>query len=207
MDLKERARLMSKDIADEISHASECEPDDPDEDHRETRDKWNDQLLATFGDVRYDALQWSEGDVPLPEDDEIRGAHPNVSGEHETWGEAMRLVGAKRSKGALVGLVNWLLVERKRLQDQQHADFVRLSKLVFPFDKTHPATDTSAIMMNVELLAECGDCDERAAYRYCEKCAPEEDTVVEAIAKWLETQFIPHGVILRLLDGQWKPAR
>ena len=50
---------------------------------------------------------WS--DQPIPEDDAIRAAHPIHTGNHFIFDEAMRMVGAKRSKGALVDLVNWLL--------------------------------------------------------------------------------------------------
>lgn len=56
-------------------------------------------------------------DQPLPEDDAIRAAFPTRTGDHSTYAEAMRLVGAKRSKGALVSLVNWLLVERTRQRE------------------------------------------------------------------------------------------
>lgn len=55
-------------------------------------------------------------DRPLPEDDEIAAAHPLVSGRHEEYAEAMRLVGAKKSKGALVELVTWLLVRIKHAE-------------------------------------------------------------------------------------------
>lgn len=51
--------------------------------------------------------EWA--DMPLPEDKDIEAAFPTRSGRHELWAEAMRLVGAKRSKGELVKLVNWLL--------------------------------------------------------------------------------------------------
>ncbi len=51
-------------------------------------------------------------DLPLPEDEAIDAAHPMRRGRHDLYAEAMRLVGAKRSKGALVALVNWLLLER-----------------------------------------------------------------------------------------------
>lgn len=54
--------------------------------------------------------EWSEDDKPLPEDGLIRAAHPTRSGRHGVYGEAFRMVGAKRSKFALVDLVNWLLV-------------------------------------------------------------------------------------------------
>lgn len=52
-------------------------------------------------------------DQPIPEDEAIKAAHPTRSGQHEAYQEAMRLVGAKRSKAALVELVNWLLLEAR----------------------------------------------------------------------------------------------
>ena len=58
--------------------------------------------------------QWTAEDQPLPEDIAIAEAHPMATGDHSTYMEAVRLVGAKRSKYALVDLVNWLLVEKKK---------------------------------------------------------------------------------------------
>lgn len=68
------------------------------------------------------ALAWTADDQPLPEDDAIRAAHPCETDRHDLYADAMRLVGAKRSKGALVDLVNWLLAtrghaERDRLRE------------------------------------------------------------------------------------------
>lgn len=51
-------------------------------------------------------------DSALPEDEQIAAAHPTRTGRHDLYAEAMRMVGAKRSKGALVDLVNWLLSDR-----------------------------------------------------------------------------------------------
>jgi hypothetical protein len=51
---------------------------------------------------------WSD-DKPLPEDEAIAAAHPLKTKKHDLYAEAMRLVGAKKTKGALVELVNWLL--------------------------------------------------------------------------------------------------
>lgn len=53
-------------------------------------------------------------DKPLPEDTTIRAAHPTRTGRHDLYAEAMRMVGAKHSKRALVELVNWLLHERSQ---------------------------------------------------------------------------------------------
>lgn len=50
-----------------------------------------------------------QDDKPLPEDAAIDAAFPTESGRHDLYMEAMRLVGAKYSKGGLVALVNWLL--------------------------------------------------------------------------------------------------
>jgi hypothetical protein len=46
---------------------------------------------------------------------DIEAAFPTRSGSHEEYATAMRMVGHRHSKGELVALVNWLLVERARL--------------------------------------------------------------------------------------------
>lgn len=56
------------------------------------------------------------GDRPLPEDAAIEAAFPTRSGRHDLYAIAMRLVGAKYSKGALVALVNMLL-HRAEMRD------------------------------------------------------------------------------------------
>jgi hypothetical protein len=48
-------------------------------------------------------------DEALPEDEAIDAAFPLTSRRFDLHDEARRLVGAKRSKGALIDLVNWLL--------------------------------------------------------------------------------------------------
>lgn len=59
-----------------------------------------------------DPIEW-DVDRPIPEDAAIKAAHPTRSGRHDEYQEAMRMVGAKRSKGALVELVSWLLIRVK----------------------------------------------------------------------------------------------
>jgi hypothetical protein len=44
----------------------------------------------------------------------IKEAHPTKSGSHEEWGQAMKMVGHRHSKGELVALVNWLLVRLRK---------------------------------------------------------------------------------------------
>ena len=70
------------------------------------------QLAYKFGQDSKPVLDeaWNtQDDKLLPEDAAISAAFPTRSGRHDLYGEAMRLVGAKYSKGALVALVNWLL--------------------------------------------------------------------------------------------------
>lgn len=67
-------------------------------------------------DLRAAHDEWS--DKSLPEDAAISAAFPTRTGRHDLYAEAMRLVGAKHSKGALVALVNWLLAEANRLRDR-----------------------------------------------------------------------------------------
>lgn len=45
--------------------------------------------------------------------DEIAAVHPTVTGDHTTYTEAMDLIKDRRSKYALVDLINWLLVKNK----------------------------------------------------------------------------------------------
>lgn len=75
-----------------------------------------DALLAKVQELERDleaARQWTEEDQPLPEDEAIEAARPMRTQRHDLYHEAMRMVGAKRSKYALVDLVNWLLAERE----------------------------------------------------------------------------------------------
>ncbi len=56
-------------------------------------------------------------DRPLPEDDAIEASHPMESEDpevHMVYVEALRMVGAKHSKYALVDLVHWLLMRLKK---------------------------------------------------------------------------------------------
>lgn len=72
------------------------------------------KLLKNMVNVATACQEWD--DNPLPEDAIIDAAFPTRSGEHEVYGEAMRLVSARRSKFGLVSLVNWLLLEIKKLK-------------------------------------------------------------------------------------------
>lgn len=58
-------------------------------------------------------------DAPIPEDPEIARAHPTESGDHDTYAEAARLVGAKRGKFTLTSLVNMLLHRVKKAEAAQ----------------------------------------------------------------------------------------
>lgn len=62
------------------------------------------------------ALDWAADDQAIPEDAAILEAHPLETDRHDLYEKAMRLVGAKRSKGALVDLVNWLLADIDAMQ-------------------------------------------------------------------------------------------
>lgn len=62
---------------------------------------------------------WKDADdKPLPEDDDIANAFPTESGRHNTYQDALRLVGARYSKGGLVALVNWLLVRSEMRRER-----------------------------------------------------------------------------------------
>lgn len=76
-------------------------------------------LLALVKELDEKLTLWRSWDnKPTPEDALIQEAFPTRSGSHEQYAEAMRLVGARHSKGALVALVNWLLLRRGRAEQQ-----------------------------------------------------------------------------------------
>jgi hypothetical protein len=62
-------------------------------------------------------MSWDD-DKPIPEDEAIKAVHPCRSGRHDLFQEAQRMVGAKRSKYALVELVTWLLFRIDELTKQ-----------------------------------------------------------------------------------------
>jgi hypothetical protein len=71
------------------------------------------------------ATQWGDQDDPSPDGGAIAAASPLTRtdpGRFEVYAEAQRLVSAKRSKAALVDLVNWLLVREAeaRLNDERY---------------------------------------------------------------------------------------
>ena len=61
--------------------------------------------------------EWSDEDEAIKEDDDIKRFHPLNTKDFDTYNEALRMVSAKRSKYALVDLVNYLLVRIKELPD------------------------------------------------------------------------------------------
>lgn len=79
-----------------------------------------DWMLANWADLR-EHLKWADEDQPIVEDIAIEAAHPLITDRHDLYVEAMRMVGAKRSKFALVALVNWLLYERAKLSEKSPA--------------------------------------------------------------------------------------
>lgn len=73
--------------------------------------------------------EWAEEDIPLQEDKEIQSYHPlEKSGKEDYYRTACLYVEAKRSKYALIDVLNWILVkfseQKEALQDeiQQHVD-------------------------------------------------------------------------------------
>lgn len=65
---------------------------------------------------------WTDSDQKLPEDEAIMEAHPvgsKLTTADTIYLEAIRLVSAKRSKYALVDLVNWLLARISDLSRNQ----------------------------------------------------------------------------------------
>jgi hypothetical protein len=54
----------------------------------------------------------------------IDASHPMKTGAHDAYTQAMKMVGSRKSKGALVGLVCWLLQRpaTRRLTDEEIMD-------------------------------------------------------------------------------------
>ena len=80
------------------------------------RERWEPEFLsamtAEFDAIRDEAMAWSD------QEDEWSGAisdaHPICSGAHKEYAMAMQMVGHRHSKGELVDLVTWLLVEKRK---------------------------------------------------------------------------------------------
>ena len=101
-------------------------------------------------------------DQDIPEDEFIDAAHPLETKRFDLHNEAMRLVGAKHSKGALVDLVNWLLhridaaeqhVCNRVLTDEDAKVIAELAQL-----------DTLEAMLDIRLPRESG-CSEWCALK------------------------------------------
>jgi len=71
-------------------------------------------LAPLLDDVREEALVWDEAAKKDEWTQPIHDAFPTRSGSHDEYAVAMQMIGSRRSKGALVALVNWLLVERRQ---------------------------------------------------------------------------------------------
>jgi hypothetical protein len=65
------------------------------------------------------ARDWEDVDDEWTE--RIKAAHPTRSGSHDEYRIAMRMVGHRHSKGELVALVNWLLVQGGAAADEREA--------------------------------------------------------------------------------------
>lgn len=92
----------------------------------------------------------SDDDEPLPEDEEIDKAFPTESGRHDLYGRAMRLVGAKVTKGGLVSLVTWLLLCAEPKAEEERKKVCRC-----PPPKL-PLTDTKNFRIGCTWHCDCG---------------------------------------------------
>ena len=81
---------LEADLVDKLHLCAECAAD----------------VLRFLADTKWE-------DVPDGWTAAIAAAHPARSKSHEEYGVAMRMVSHRHSKGALVALVNWLLVRLK----------------------------------------------------------------------------------------------
>jgi predicted HAD superfamily Cof-like phosphohydrolase len=98
---------------------------------------------------------------------DIRDSHPTRTGTHDEWGTAMKMVGNRHSKSALVALVHFLLVEKKIYAEsakrlQALAETSPLHEQVLAFhkrfnqvigDKPH-VLDPATLRFRLKLVAE-----------------------------------------------------
>lgn len=101
-----------------------------------------------------------EDDRPLPEDEQIATAHPTRTGQHATYEEAMRLVGARRSKMGLVTLVNWLLVRMGELERKLNPPCEYRSGL----DVEPPCPSCGAAVTSMTVTCACGQGFDRVPF-------------------------------------------
>lgn len=73
------------------------------------------RVFAALQSYKREMLVWAG--VPDEWDDAIKAAFPTRSGSHEQYATAMKMVGHRHSKGELVALVNWLLLDRDRARE------------------------------------------------------------------------------------------
>jgi hypothetical protein len=125
-------------------------------------------------------------DGPLPEDEAIKAAHPTRTDQHELYGEAMRLVSGRHSKGGLTELVNWLL-SRVAKAEAALAGYASDGEIVRQLLK---AEASCAAMRSAAEWCECGGkpivdhrspmcmgmspgpgCDGKCPQRTCGRCA------------------------------------
>lgn len=77
------------------------------------------RLIAEFAAVAEEAVAFSDavneaGNIEDEHSTAIHEAYPTSSGSHDEFALAMKMVGNRFDKGALVALVNWLLLRLKR---------------------------------------------------------------------------------------------
>jgi hypothetical protein len=91
---------------------------------------------------RDEALHWEDVDDEWTQ--AVKAAHPTRSDSHDQYAMAMKMVGHRHSKGELVSLVNWLLVER----DVEHTRLVLLGPLVEQRDEANRQRDVAHAAMH-----------------------------------------------------------
>lgn len=98
-------------------------------------------------------LAWiGGGDKPLPEDGDIKAAFPTRTDRHDLYGEAMRLVGARHSKGGLLALVNWLLFRLDVKQDANSRLAREVEELKQRRERATPPADDAWVTRIIDAL-------------------------------------------------------
>lgn len=81
-----------------------------------------------------DGSAWADGAMDRVDELSVAidAAHPINSGDHDTFERAVQLVGARRSKYGLVGLVNYLLRETARLRAEMEWRPIETAPKTYP---------------------------------------------------------------------------
>jgi len=114
--------------------------------------------LAALREELRQTRDWEDVDDQWTE--VIKAAYPTRSGSHDEYGIAMRMVSSRRSKGQLVALVNWLLVEQSNAIRELGAERETADRIVKASEEDRLRTVKETYQLQSELRAAIKERDE-----------------------------------------------